>query len=143
MNKPTQAERERRVEIVLKLVLSSTSYRDIVRYCASEWGVQSRAVDNYIAEARAAIKVSAAQHRESIFDNHIEQLRFLMAKAFSKGDLYLVRNLLKDQAELYGLNQPQELDINLNDARTNEERANQIFGLLGLADDSEDRPRTQ
>ena len=31
----------------------------------------------------------------------------------------------------------------IDDLRTNEERANQIFGLLGLADDSEDRPRTQ
>lgn len=140
----TKAEKELRVSLVVNLLLRSATKSEILRFSAkSGWGLASRTIDDYIAEATQIIKEQGQKRRVNAFDRHLAQLHKLILLAYDKNDLNLVRNLLRDEADLLGLNQPDQLDINVNDTRTNEDRVNRIFELVEQVRPGGDRPLTQ
>jgi hypothetical protein len=101
--KATKAQIEQRVRVVYELLLSDAPYSDIVRYCASNWGVKSRMTDNYIKKANTLIIEEAARMRENTLEKHLAQRALIRNKALKAGDPRLAFDILKDESKLLDL----------------------------------------
>ena len=54
--KSDEAEVDRRVHAVAKLLASAKTTSYVLRYCAQEWGVQKRQAETYLQRARDIIR---------------------------------------------------------------------------------------
>lgn len=104
--KCSNAEIEARVGEVLDLVLTGSTRSEIVRYGSKQgWGVSSRQIDDYIADARAEIaeinKITATETMEMIVRN----MWMLFKRCIAKDDFQTAKGILVDIAKFKGLAQ--------------------------------------
>lgn len=106
MSRVTDAEVEMRVREILDLLLLGSTRAEILRYCTNRgWGVQSRQIDIYMAQAKEEIheisRVTATETMSLILKN----LWYLYKKCLDKDDLGGARTALMDIAKLKGMAQ--------------------------------------
>lgn len=111
MAKSTDAEMERRVTEVHRLLLTGSTRAEIVRYAANAWLVESRIVDTYIARARRLIRAQANIDRASELGQARSRLNLLFSEAYFVGDLRTALAVQKELNALGGLYPPEEVEV--------------------------------
>ena len=101
--RPTKAEIEQRVVEVTELLLSRVNKRAIVRYAAEKWDVRERAVEKYMADARARIRTLADYELKDELAKAIGTYELILAKQLAKADLRGARATLDKLIELLGI----------------------------------------
>ncbi len=101
-NKITAVEKARRVQTVYKLVLNGISRGDIHQYVAksTNWGANTRTIDQYIAEVNDLFAVEAKPERIKELGKAISRYTDLFAKSL-QGKQY--KTALAAQKELSAL----------------------------------------
>ena len=102
--KPTKAEKEFRVNKVVRMLVNCASRSSIVRFLADEYGVSERTADNYIAEARLILKKDADIDRHDYLASRLQTIDTIVQKAMKCGQYNNAIGALKLQSELLGLN---------------------------------------
>lgn len=103
MAKSTKAEVQKRIRIVLEMLLQSTPRVDIVQYAAINWGITEWGTDKYIAQANKIMMVQAKQERDEVYAANLAQRRYIKNKAIKAEDYRLAHEVLKDEAKLLDL----------------------------------------
>src|SRR5579871_6058262 len=99
MAKPTDAELERRVSAVYKLILRGADRARILQYAAKqEWGVEARSVDGYIARAKTLLRKQADADRADELGKARARLNMLFSMAL-RGENPDLRTALAVQKE--------------------------------------------
>jgi MoxR-like ATPase len=94
----------RRVQAVYQLILEGHSRGSILRYGSdNEWNVSDRTVENYIKAAREMINEVSLDDAKDLLKAQINSLLHLKAKAYSKGELAVVSDAIKELNKLLGL----------------------------------------
>lgn len=112
----TSAEKEKRINVVEELMMQGASRKEILQYCAKEFKTQDRAVDYYIAEAKAHIK----SNFDTMFDkeyfkaNIFKRLESLYQQNLDIEDFKECRAILKELRDMFGLNEASKLDVTTN-----------------------------
>ena len=100
MAKSTNVEIEERVNAVYKLLLQSYSRFEIVQYAATEWGVQPRQADEYLARARQLIAKDSEIERPEWLAAALARLVTYEQKAGRDENLQVAIKALETQAKL-------------------------------------------
>jgi hypothetical protein len=108
----TSAEKARRVNSVLTLVLQGASRDVIIQYCAKEFKTNIRASDEYLAKAKQLLIENFAKTKEKELMQAEIFARFenLYQQNIEIDDLRECRNILKDISDLLGLNAATKMD---------------------------------
>lgn len=109
--KSTRAETESRVGAVIGMLLDGYSRDAIVQYGAEKWQLKVRMMDKYIAKANKSITARAKDDRESTVDWHLQSRKRLLVRAVNEKDYRLVKDTLRDLAELQGMYPKKQLEI--------------------------------
>jgi hypothetical protein len=117
----TEAEVERRQDIVSPLVLDCLSFREIRTYLAAKtaWGAQisDSQLRRYIATANRQIAGAATYERNAEIGAAKGRLQRVIARASAKGDLRALLAANKQLTDLMGLAEPSrsEVEVSLED----------------------------
>ena len=72
--KSDQAEIDRRIHTVVKLLSSAKTNSYILRFCTEEWGVQKRQDETYLQRAREIIKADYSVKRSDFLGTRLALL---------------------------------------------------------------------
>ena len=103
MARSTAAEVNFRIDTVYGLLTEGQSRGQIVRFCADQWKIDSRQVDNYIKRARIRLEEDAAMTRPSWIAEALGRLRTYEQSAYKRGQTQVALNSVQLQAKLIGL----------------------------------------
>jgi hypothetical protein len=103
MPKATKAEIEHRVDEVYDLLITRVTYRAILGYGASKWGVKERQMNVYIARARDRIKAYTTESGEERLAAAIASYNSLYARQMADKDYSGARQTLDSLNRLQGL----------------------------------------
>ncbi|MBU2061400.1 MAG: hypothetical protein KKH44_06055 [Bacteroidetes bacterium] len=104
-NKSSIAEYEYRVTKVYEwLILNRWSRRDICQYVSdkTEWDVDERTVDRYIAEANKRLKEKVVLKQEEYYKKASENIDDIFKKAMSLKDVRLCKDILLAENKVLG-----------------------------------------
>ena len=113
----TKAEKIKRVSAIAGLLLRGATYDDIIRYGSTEtenkrnWGVSTRSIDKYIAEATKKIKENYDGDIEYEKGRAAARLDYLYSRALATSDRKEARFVAKDHREFWGLDAPKNVDV--------------------------------
>ena len=116
-NKPTKAEKEKRVLDVQDVLLMGLRPKEIWRYLAEKkkLEVSQRTVDRYIAEATEQIIAAAETHREYELGRAKKRLDHLYQRNIAIQDFKAALAVVRETNELLGLRAPQQVDLTMAD----------------------------
>ena len=98
--KSDEAEIDRRIHSVVKLLSSAKTNSYILRFCTEEWGVQKRQAETYLQRAREIIKADYSVDRADFLGTRLALLdKIIQASIDSKQHSNAV-GALKLQAQL-------------------------------------------
>ena len=72
--KSGQAEIDRRIHAVVKLLSSAKTNSYILRFCTEEWGVQKRQAETYLQRAREIIRADYSVERSDFLGTRLALL---------------------------------------------------------------------
>tara|TARA_R100000781_G_scaffold100739_1_gene64237 strand:- start:13495 stop:13833 length:339 start_codon:yes stop_codon:yes gene_type:complete len=101
--KGTKHEVTSRITEVYGLLASGSSRQDIVLYCAENFDISDRQVDNYISRARKQIEKDCELSRPAFLAECMARLRTYEKAAMKRGHIQVAVNSVRLQAELIGL----------------------------------------
>jgi tRNA A37 threonylcarbamoyladenosine modification protein TsaB len=107
--KPTAAEYQKRINEVYLALINGSSRQDIHRYASKKWGANDRSTDALIARARKRLDEEAAEYRATAMAEHLAARRQLRKQAAQDKDKRLVLEVLRDEAKLLGLYEPEKV----------------------------------
>jgi len=84
------------------MIATRNRHEDIVRYGASQWGINSRQVDKYIQRANAIILAEAAKDRTARIAEHLAALDAIVKRAYAIDDLSSMRAAIAEKSKLCG-----------------------------------------
>lgn len=99
----TAAEVNFRVDTVYGLLTEGQSRGQIIQFCANQWNVDTRQIDNYIKRARIRLEEDAAMTRPSWIAEALGRLRTYEQSAYKRGQTQVAINAVQLQAKLIGL----------------------------------------
>lgn len=140
-SKPTNAELDRRINQVMKLIVNGVDRAGILQYTSekTEWNVTDRTIDDYIAKATEIIKTYSAPLREDEMGKAMLRLTNLYARNMQINDFKAALATQKEINALLGMYAPEKKELTgkdgapLFDSLTDDERANRITALLDAA----------
>jgi hypothetical protein len=100
MSKATNAEKERRTDIIYTLLVNGASRFEICQYASKHWGLTNRQADRYIAGANSQIAAEAEYHRSRETGRSIARLNEVFKLCMAAKDY---RSALAAQRELNAL----------------------------------------
>ena len=113
--KSTSFEKDKRIDVVCELLVSGASRSQMIQYVAkkTEWNLSSRQIDQYISYAKEKIKNSDI---DKGFEIQRAKLRLekLYKKNESNEDCKECRALIESMAKLFGWNEAEKVDGNIN-----------------------------
>lgn len=113
--KSTDAEIELRIATVYEMVVKGASRKYIVRYCAENWNIASRQVDEYLKRVYEDIKEAYGdEYKEQVLNKQLAQLDDLYVKNYTIEDFRECRNIIESKSKLLGLNAPIKTDLTTN-----------------------------
>ena len=101
--KPTDAEKQRRIQEVYGLLAKAASRQEIMHYCAEKWDVGERCADAYIKDTRVLIEKDCEMSRQAFLAECFARLRTYEAMAAKRGQMQVATNSGRLEAELVGL----------------------------------------
>ena len=99
----TAATKEFRVATIYKMLTDGKPRSEIVRFCAEEWSIASRQVDNYIRDARTKLEEDCTISRQEFLAEAIVGLRSIRQQAEKRGQYQVAVNTVRLMTELVGL----------------------------------------
>ena len=111
MAKATKAEMERRTDEIYDLIINRVSYRAIVGYAASKWGVKERQVAVYMDKAKKRIAELARPSQEEQLAKAIASYESLYARQVAEKDFSGARQTLDSLVRLLGLSAPEKQEL--------------------------------
>lgn len=117
-DKVTQAEMERRVNVVYEMLLNGASRHAILQYCSSTWKITPRHGDNLIAKANKAFEEQAAFVRERELGKSINRLTALYMRTMADKDYRGALAVQKELNSMLGLNAPTRSEHEIKDWRS-------------------------
>jgi hypothetical protein len=113
--KATNNEVLKRISIVAVMDLRGFSKENIVRYCAENWNIELRQSEEYLKRARETfIEEACSKNIDEHLSKILMQQKDLYKECYSNKDYAECRRILKDIADLLGLNAPKKLDHTTN-----------------------------
>ncbi len=105
MPKATNAEMERRITLIISLVIRGMKRREIIKYCMekTDWKVSEHAIDKYLKRAAMVLKKIAEKDRQEEFGIAITRLVGLWNAAVNEGDIKTALAIQKEISETFGL----------------------------------------
>lgn len=107
--KPTAAEYQKRINEVYLALINGSNREEIVQYASKKWGVVARSADDLIARARKRLDEEAAEYRATAMAEHLAARRQLRKQASQDKDRRLMLEVLRDEAKLLGLYEPEKI----------------------------------
>jgi hypothetical protein len=105
----------KRISIVAVMDLRGFSKENIVRYCAENWNIELRQSEEYLKRARETfIEEACSKNIDEHLSKILMQQKDLYKECYSNKDYAECRRILKDIADLLGLNAPKKLDHTTN-----------------------------
>lgn len=101
-HRPTRGEVEQRITIIVTMIATRSHYEEIVRFAATEWGVESRQTDNYIRRANAIILEESTKDRAQRIAEHLAALDVIVKRAYALDDLTSMRAAIAEKSKLCG-----------------------------------------
>ena len=103
--KCTSAEKAVRIATIYRLLLSGMRRREVLQYVTekTDWGLQTSAIDKYIAEATKEIKEVTAEEIETARGMAYKRLDMLYFKSLLINDYKTALAVQKEMNELFGL----------------------------------------
>jgi hypothetical protein len=118
--KATNNEVLKRISIVAVMDLRGFSKENIVRYCAENWNIELRQSEEYLKRARETfIEEACSKNIDEHLSKILMQQKDLYKECYSNKDYAECRRILKDIADLLGLNAPKKLDHTTNGKEIN------------------------
>jgi hypothetical protein len=108
--KSTAAEVAARVDTVMTYLLRGNNRPFIIQYAADAWSVSERTADGYIAKATKLIEEVTQPRKEYEFALTRQRLEDLYEKTLKDKNYQTALAVLKQVAELAGLNAPVKSD---------------------------------
>jgi len=108
---------------VVTMIATRSRHEEIVRYGASEWGINYRQVDKYIQRANAIILAEAAKDREQRIAEHLAALDTLVKRAYAIDDLSSMRAAIAEKSKLCGDYPAERMRLDVYDWRKEAEAA--------------------
>jgi hypothetical protein len=122
-----------RVEEILNLLLLGAVYVDIRRHAAEQkWGVCSRQLQRYIAQANKRIAAALDSNRGQLLAFHFSAHRALYARAMAVSDYGTAFRVLRDEGELFGLYPPKQTAVSLTPLQSEPVETNDDDRLDGI-----------
>jgi hypothetical protein len=110
--KCSRAERQRRIQEVLRLRLGGAEFADIVQFAAApeqDWQIGERQIWNYIRAADTSCQTYFNAQAEHLLARHLLQRRQLYVHALAAGDFGTALRVLQDEARLEALYPPTKI----------------------------------
>ena len=103
--KCTSAEKAVRIATIYRLLLSGMRRREVLQYVTekTDWGLETSAIDKYIAEATKEIKEVTAEEIETARGMAYKRLDTLYYKSLLINDYKTALAVQKEMNELFGL----------------------------------------
>ena len=113
MAKITKAERTRRVEKVVSLLLMGAKRADIILYASQKanWGVSERQITTYIKYATEEIKAQSHDEIEFERGRMKERLESLYQGNIKKKDFRAALAVTKERGEMLGIYASKKVDV--------------------------------
>lgn len=120
--KSTNAEFDKRVNIVLEMILSGLSRWQIQENIRTneylkEWNISRSQIDVYIKEANILMKEYAVTTKDEHLKKALNRLNFLYQKLVKVKDYKGAKDIIKTESEILGLNAPKKIETEIRDLR--------------------------
>lgn len=102
---------ERMVEVFEMILYKKLSYVEFKKQAAKKFDISHRQAENLYADARNRLKERFEQEREEIVQEQLARLYDLLDRCREAGNRRTESEVLRDLAKIYGIEQPQKLDI--------------------------------
>lgn len=113
--KATDAEIQIRINTIFDMVVKGISRKNIVRYCAENFKIESRQVDEYLSRVYDEIKETySKEDKEKLISKQMAQLDDLYLKSYNNEDYRECRSIIESRSKLLGLNAPDKTDVTTN-----------------------------
>lgn len=133
-SKADQVEKARRIKVVVESLLKGYSVQDVVLTLQEQYGIGQTQAYEYAKEATSVIYRKIEGTLDEKINKHYQRLEYLYKECVTNGDRRTARMVLKDIAELIGLDAPKRTDIT-----SGGEKVTAVFvDVLGV---SEDQPK--
>lgn len=110
--KSNEIDFEERLPYLLELMtIKKLSYTEFKVNVAKEFNVTQRTAENWWKEIRTRLKERFEQESEEIITEHLTRLFDLLERTKQRGQARVEREVLADIAKLYGIEQPQKIDL--------------------------------
>ncbi len=133
MAKSDKATTSRRVQDVLRVMLAGGEFNEIRQFASDQgWQVSERQLRRYIETANTQLAEAAQRDRGQLLGRHLMQRRALYARCLKANDLRTALQVLRDEAELFGLYPPTKIAATTPDgqALSMEDRQLHINAIL-------------
>jgi hypothetical protein len=114
--KTTKAEKAQRVDAIMTLIMHGATRLEIIQYASDLWSVGERTADDYASEARKQIEAITEPRKPYEFALMRTRLEDLYAKTYKIQDYYTSLRVLKQLAELTGVDAPTKAEAEVNGA---------------------------
>jgi len=102
---------QKRINYVYRELLEGALPSDLCRFMTDTWKVTNRTAERYISRAQDKIKSEAKAARKDLFEYHFMARRQMRKEVWDLGLHRLAHQILKDEAELFGLYAPKEIIV--------------------------------
>jgi hypothetical protein len=129
--KITKAEKNRRVQLITKLLCQRLSRGEILQYTTkkTDWDLVDRQIDTYIADATSRLKKQRAYNRDTEFVKLVKALDELYIKAKADKDYRTCLAIVRELSELLNLKEYKPVEIgDLNITQVNQEK--NIYNIM-------------
>lgn len=110
MSKATDAQVEKRIEVVTDILMRGGTRADVLQYCASEWDIRTRQADNYLKRAWEYIRDTAERDKERHINLAIQRYQDLYKRSFKVQDYRECRQINAEMIKLLGLAEPEKVE---------------------------------
>ena len=96
----SQAEKTLRVRKFVEIIAAGGRRSDCCQYAAKEWGVDTRTIDRYLAEARDQLRADWDVQRPQMVADLLSQCATLQQEARERGQLHIALGCINTAARL-------------------------------------------
>lgn len=140
--KATNAEMQRRVNEVAKMLADGATRPEILEFASKKWNIGRASIDNLIKRANEAFEEESTFVREAEFGKALRRLNTLYAKAMKVQDYRVALSVQREIHALLALPLPEKKILEHTGTITHEERANRITEIFDAARDRRARRAT-
>ena len=133
MPKATNAELNRRINEVAKMLADGASRPEILEHASKKWNIGRASTDNLIRRANAIFEQESTFIRETEFGKALRRLNTLYAKAMKVQDFRVALAVQREIHNLLALPIPEKKILEHTGTITHEERVNRILGIFESA----------